>query len=393
MGVAQVCVAILGARQHYAVAKLFHRAGMLGRFYTDLYLQGEEGPLPAESVISFPFFGLWYRWTARRARDPSFLRGLYGEAAISFAKQVVRFGFPDAQVLYSCNGPALELFQHAKAQGIRCILEQILIPQDEMRRLLQEEMERWPGWEPGLCFEKGRDLLGDREQLEWEWADLILGASPVVLEGILRHQIPQSKCRLVPYGVPLEVFSPKKTGTTEGSSKLRILFAGDVGLRKGVPYLLEALRALGTSCIEARFAGKVSLHPARLRPYRGCATFLGPIARHQMADLYHWTDLLVAPSICEGSSLVTYEALASGIPVIATPHAGAWVRDGVDGLVVPLRDSQTLASVLERFLRDREFLRSCSHEAASGRDQFGLDAYQERLIQAVQQVMNGSASP
>ena len=49
-------------------------------------------------------------------------------------------------------------------------------------------------------------------------------------------------------------------------------------------------------------------------------------------------DVFVFPSLFEGSAVVTYEALACGLPCVVTPEAGSVVRDGVEGLVVPSAD-------------------------------------------------------
>src|SRR5207237_513109 len=108
------------------------------------------------------------------------------------------------------------------------------------------------------------------------------------------------------------------------------------------------------------------------------ATFLGPVPRTRMPALLRWADLLVLPSICEGSALVTYEALATGVPVIGTPNAGAPLRDGVDGLLVPSGEVEALAAAIERFAADAEFLGWCSRNAVSGRDRLGLDSYGRR---------------
>src|SRR5207245_11203657 len=131
----------------------------------------------------------------------------------------------------------------------------------------------------------------------------------------------------VRYGIARERFSPRQRGTPHASGKLHILFAGSVNLRKGAQYLLEALQRLNSSQVEARFAGTLALDPARLKPYQRTATFLGSVPRNKMMGLYDWADVFVLPSICEGSALVTYEALASGIPLIATPNTGAWIRE------------------------------------------------------------------
>ena len=62
-----------------------------------------------------------------------------------------------------------------------------------------------------------------------------------------------------------------------------------------------------------------------------------------MADLYAWADVFLLPFICEGSAMVTYEALSWGLPVITTHNAGSIVRDTVDGWLVPYRDSEAIA--------------------------------------------------
>src|SRR5207245_2483570 len=133
-------------------------------------------------------------------------------------------------------------------------------------------------------------------------------------------------------------------------------------------------------------AGEVVLSPAKLAPYQGLATFLGQIARSRMAEVFRWADVFVFPSICEGSALVTYEALASGLPVIATPNTGSMVRHGIDGMIVPIRDVEALAAAIDRFARDRNFLASCSRNAVAGRSALGLAAYQERLVAVCRQV-------
>ncbi|MBI3318638.1 MAG: glycosyltransferase family 4 protein [Candidatus Omnitrophica bacterium] len=385
----QVHVAMLGARQHYAVPRLLNRSGMLGRLYTELYAGNQtDGEIPACKVTSFNLFGLWYRWNSRRAAANRQLEALYIRGASAFARRVIRHGLRGADLLFSYNGPALELFEHAKQQGIPCVLEQIHVPQTVARTLLREEVNRWPDWELGLNLQENFSPMEEREGGEWRLADCIVGGSPFALRGIDQQEGLRPKCRVVPYGVPLDLFSPGAEKAPPHRTRLKVLFAGGVSLRKGAPYLLEALRLLDSAGIEARFAGQVQLHPDKIHPYRSFASFLGPVSQGQMRQLYRWADLLVAPSICEGSALVTYEALACGVPVIATPNAGSWIQDGQEGLLVPIRDAPALAAALERFVQDSEFLRFCKRNAALGRKRIGLEAYRQRLVQVVQETLS-----
>ena len=72
-----------------------------------------------------------------------------------------------------------------------------------------------------------------------------------------------------------------------------------------------------------------------------------------MPAMYRNADVLVLPSLVEGSALVVLEAMASGLPVIVTPNVGAdAVRDGVEGFVVPIRSPEAVACRLEELASD-----------------------------------------
>jgi hypothetical protein len=184
-------VAQLGARMHYAVPRIFHDAGVLERLYTDSYLgnkpwleralgvmpaflrSGGAGRLlgrkdvgiPPAKVTSFDAFGLQYARARRRANGPVELVRVYADFARRFCERIVAHR-PDADTVWGFDGAALELFRWAKVRGMLCVLEQTSAPKRLARDLIAEELERWPGWEPGLQLRSGSDPLAEREEEE-----------------------------------------------------------------------------------------------------------------------------------------------------------------------------------------------------------------------------------
>ena len=77
--------------------------------------------------------------------------------------------------------------------------------------------------------------------------------------------------------------------------------------------------AIGTN---ARAEGEPHIH------------LVGAVPRSQVVPHFEWADVFFMPSVCEGSATVTYEALMSGLPVIATPNPGSVVIDGVNGFTL-----------------------------------------------------------
>src|SRR5262249_27834906 len=93
------------------------------------------------------------------------------------------------------------------------------------------------------------------------------------------------------------------------------------------------------------------------------------------------------PSLHEGSALVTYEALASGLPVITTENAGSVVRDGVDGFVVPIRDVTALQEKILMLYQNRELRREMGARARERAEQFTWAAHRARLSALMGQIL------
>jgi glycosyltransferase involved in cell wall biosynthesis len=397
----KIAVAQLGARMHYAVPQIFHHAGMLQRLYTDSYSGNKpwirkllhvlrsfglrrgaldrwtarDAGLPITLVTSFEGWGLKQHLRLRSCRTVHQYQIAHAQGNREFNLEILRRGLDPCDAVYLFETAALEIFEHARAGGWRCILEQTIAPRPWADHLLMEEAERWPGWEPSLENALGgHNPLAEREQHEWSLADQIICGSEFVRSGIARVGGPVEKCTVVPYGVKRAAARRHKPAP---NARTRVLFAGQVGLRKGAPYLLEALRALGPRIVEARFAGSVAIAREKLTPFTDVAEFLGPVPRPSMSALYDWADVLVLPSLVEGSATVTYEALVRGLPIIVTPNTGAYLLPS-QGLLVPQRDTEAL---VEAILQIGKWKSDGKPREPS--DAHTLEAYADRLLRAV----------
>lgn len=404
-GKPKVAVAMLGARMHYAVPRILAEAGLLSRFYTDSYVGnkpalvtglrlmqrvtggqlatrwlGRDAPgLPAERVTSFEALGLRYAFARRRAKDTAELKAVFAATNARFARAVLRKGLGEADTLWGFNTASVELFRAAKTDGRRCVLEQTILPNRLETLLLRDVAADWPGWQPGLGLSQDPDLLARREAEEWALADLIVAGSDFVAEGLAECGVDRARIRVIPYGIDPAAFPPPEA-PRPAEGPLRLLFVGEVGLRKGVPYLLEVLRELGPEKVRARFAGRIALDPARLAPYREVAEFLGAVPRADMPDLYRWAQVFTLPSIVEGSATASYEALMACLPVIATANAGSLVRDGIDGHIVPAGDSAAIAAALNDYISEPERVVAESRNARAARESISFARYGRDLL-------------
>jgi glycosyltransferase involved in cell wall biosynthesis len=373
----KVIVAQPGARKHYQEPLLFYRWGILDKLYTDFYsghsvlanllrhpiiykhlpnllqkgLDRYEPGLENANVIHFPL--LAYQALQALKKAPIEEAGkIYVWGGKELCQRFINSGLGNANIIYGFNSTSLELFEYAQQHGLRCILDQTQAERSLVHKLLQEEEERWPRWSLSPFIVNDGDLeLLQREQGEQDLADNIICGSDFVKNSLIARGVHTNKIFVVPLGRlkddNVSLHQPFTQSPQERGDELKILFAGSVGLRKGIPYLLEALRKIkGKIPFICKIAGSLEIKPARVAEYSDVCEFLGRVSRSHIKDLYAWADVFVLPSICEGSAMVTYEAMSLGLPIITTPNSGSVAREGIDGFILPIRDIEAIAEKL-----------------------------------------------
>jgi glycosyltransferase involved in cell wall biosynthesis len=266
------------------------------------------------------------------------------------------------------NTAGLEVLEAARAEGRRTVLEQTIVPCRLYSDLLDIEQQRFPDWQVPADSREEIGGLCEREEAEWRLADVILCGSAFVRSGIAERGGPTDRCVVVPYGVDERFRRPPRP--THGGP-LRVLVAGAVGLRKGSPYVLAAARALRGKAV-FRMVGGIGVMPSAQAQLREYVELTGSIPHAAMGDHLGWADVFLLPSLCEGSATVTYEALAASLPVVCTPNTGSVVRDGIDGIIIPVRDSTAIVEALERLAADPELRRYMAENARHRAQSFDL---------------------
>lgn len=202
---------------------------------------------------------------------------------------------------------------------------------------------------------------------------LLTGCSPELVDRVRALGFPEERSRVIPYGVDVETFSPgpgriwrERLEVPEDAPL--VLSVGRMATKKGFHILMEALPDILASGAHLVLAGGGDLLPEFQRQasrFEGRLHLPGPVLRDTLPDLYRAADLFVLPAVhdsrgnVDGLPNVILEAMASGLPVVASGISGIplAVEDGRTGLLVAERDPAALAAALRKLLADRELAR------------------------------------
>lgn len=399
----KVVVSQLGARMHYAVPRIFASAGRLAHFYTDicatkgwprivnsfpatLYpapvkrLAGRlPKGVPTALTTVFSSFGLRSVLRHMRTRDVVEETSHAIWAGSVFSEMVARRGFHGADGLYAFSGDALEQMRAAKQQGLWTAVEQMIAPRDVVETLLDQEMMRFPKWAGPVRDNPHARLFADREKAEWRLADVIVCPSEFVRKHVVACGGPEDRCVVVPYGVNASAAIDRPARMP---GPIRVLTVGEVGLRKGSPYVVEAARLM-EGAARFRMAGRVRVPDDVKQEISQWVELRGIVPRSQIVEEFRWADVFLLPSLCEGSATAVYEALAAGLPVITTENTGSVVRDGVEGFIVPVCDPEAIATAVRALADNPELRRSMSTNALLRAAEHTVESYGERLLAAL----------
>lgn len=319
-------------------------------------------------------------------------------------------------IFFSYDTGFLEPARWVKSRGGKAIVCQMDPARFEVD-LVKAEEKRWTGW--------ARHSVGvpetyfGRREAEWEVADLVMVNSEWTKTALIRQGVSDDKIVVVP--LAFEATSPRSStlmalatqqavppprgclrqssashhatwfdlrhdfssgsrrSTFDARHPLRVLFLGQVILRKGIQYLIEAARLLKGEAIHFDIVGPLGISNEVVASVTANMTFHGAVSRDRTVEFYRSADLFVLPTLSDGFALTQLEAMAHGLPVIATLNCGEVVTDGLDGLIVPASDSNALAEAFQLLIQDPEMLRSMSEATKAKVDQFSLPRLGENL--------------
>ncbi len=159
-----------------------------------------------------------------------------------------------------------------------------------------------------------------RKNAELELADIVVVPCAWAARSLQHSKTCEGKKKItVPYGTPAADISPR---TERPAGPFTVLFAGHIGLRKGIPHLLEAWERLRLKDARLLLAGPMHLSRDYLARHAASFEHLGELPRVRLLEAMKKADLFVFPSLAEGFGLVIGEAMSCGVPVLTTTNTG-----------------------------------------------------------------------
>ena len=360
----------IGAREHYAIPRALHQHKKLAHLITDAWvaplsplkiltqsgLKERFHPVLAEvqvhafntSLIRFEITQkLQKRWGWEQiiARNNWFQQQTIKKLTQLTAK------FTTPPVLFSYSYAALEILKFAKKQGWRTILGQI-DPGLWEEKIVIQESEKYPqfrgNWQPAPVeyWQKWQEEceLADDIVINSEWSQKLLQKAGVSV----------NKLQLIPL-----VYTPPQTANQfiriypESFSQqrpLRVLFLGQVILRKGIAAVLDAVDLLAGYPIEFWIVGNQHIDIPPHFQNHSQIRWIGQVNRSETAKYYQLADVFLFPTLSDGFGLTQLEAQAWQLPIIASENCGKVVVDGVNGWLLPEVSGQAIANILKTCL-------------------------------------------
>ena len=403
----------LGARDHYAIPRALFRLGTLDWLVTDAWIPPSSvlpkisgrsladrfhNELSDARVLAFNSSAILFEMLARARRltewetiierNQWFQRKVIGALKSQLS---TRSGQP---ILLSYSYAALEPFRFAKSRGWKTLLLQI-DPGPEEQRIVAEEVARVPAlageWQVAPV-----DYWSSWRQ-ECDLADCIIVNSEWSREGLMRSGIPTQKLTLIPLAYEASAAFAEAPAAKElrGQTSemtyartyparftkerpMRVLFLGQVNLRKGIARLLQAAQTLRDEPVEFWIVGPVQIANAETAADNARVKWFGPVARKETAKKYKAADVFILPTLSDGFAITQLEAQAYGLPVISSKTCGGIVENGRNGIILEEPSAPCIAAAIRECIVDPNRLQTLAAGSYRG-NEFTTDMLGQRL--------------
>ena len=393
----------LGAREHYAVPRALFRQEALRLLITDAWVQPRSviralgsglrerfhpelasastkawntGLIAFEAAARIRKLSEWQRVIARN-------RWFQRRACACLARKAET---PKSEtlktelIIFAYSYAARDIFRFAKQRGWKTALGQI-DPGPVEEKIVADEVARVPelagDWRPAP------PEYWDNWQEECSLADHIIVNSKWSRTCLLKAGVNGEKVSVIPLAyepITNTQITRAYPARFTPDRPLRVLFLGQVNLRKGVAHLFNAIQSFKDEPIEFWFVGPMQVFiPSGLQNNPRVRWF-DVVSRGEVDSFYRKADLLILPTLSDGFGLTQLEAQAWSLPIIASRFCGEVVRDGQNGLLLENLTGETIREVLRQCIANPELLAQLA--VGSGNFEIhSLDEVSERLFE------------
>jgi len=385
-----VVVAYSGVHQAFQIALAAQEAGLLDVFYTSLLdapgkwggrlarVLGADslpnrriGELNSKRVVEYPWPELALKL---RSRFSLAAPNDWILAAHRFDRWVSKKIRGAGSALFvGVENCAYHSFQAAKREGMKLVYDCPGYNARHTQAAAEETARRF-----GLNAPAHGDTpeMEHRKEVEIGLADWVLCCSEVHAESLRGWGVSREKAAIVPLWIDIRRWFPPAR-VAAAPQKLRVLYAGGITLRKGIPFLVEAAERINID-VELSMVGRVGddVRPI-LNKARDPIKVRGPVSKTELRQVYWQNDVLVLPSLGDSFGFVALEAMACGLPVIVTENCGVPVPD--PAWRVPIMNSDAIAQRLMCYAGDRDALERDGQIAEQFARQFTPERYREQI--------------
>ncbi len=376
----QVTYAAPNRAHHYAYATALAQAGVLRAFVSGFSRFSPRADLPevgdlllrADHIQNLYLAGLKFRLPTR-------LNDALGYASKAWIDRLSQTSALKSDLFLYYNGAGLDTARKARRAGVVCVTEAVNAHVAAQEQLMREEYRLL-----GIAFHEAPRGEFQRRLLEYAEADAILCPSAFAQRSFVEQGVPVEKMVVVHYGFPTQ---HQETTPKPANGVFRVIYVGQVGIRKGLRYLIKAFSQVRFRPKELLIVGpRAAVTGLEDLEIPSDVIFTGALKGEALAAAYRSGSVFVLPSIEDGFGLVIGEALSYGLPVIASVNTGAAdiLTEGVEGWLVPIRDPVAIKDKLQA-LADDPSLAARMSEAALARNRAlgGWDVAGRNLVDAL----------
>ena len=406
-------------QQHsYRTAEGLENANLLDKYITTVYydehkcvynmlerilgsnnvkrMHGRKNKIVEKYLITYnEILGLLYllliRIDKRKILEPK----LYSILINKFGKKVYQYLVKHNQecvIMYDTTGYKCFRLLDKNNKKVTKILDMSSAAAPYVRKILMTELNyKNTKYKESLrtTLKSYSDRKCKKSQKEIDMTDYFLAPSSFVKKSLLECGVKEEQILLVPYGVDLDMFKSKKYNKID--NKINFLYVGRLEYAKGIYYLIKAFEELKDLKIKLNIVGSISSKDKELlQDIQNIDNIIyhGSKRKSEMNDIYTSSDVYIMPSLFEGLSLTLFEAMASGLPVIASENSGAKgiVKNGKQGFVIDSASKEQIKEKIIWFCNNKEKIPQMGKEARILAEKYKWENYNLNLKEEIKKI-------